>query len=550
MTVGGHGAPSPEIRESVIVIDDAGLILRFDGGAEQTFGYTSQEVVGKNVRLLMPEPYKTEHDQYLANYRTTGDAHIIGIGREVIATRKNGSDFPAQLSVTEIEFDGARAFIGILRDITAQVAADAASLSRENALAAASETVSELRRRKNRAEEREFLNQRRFEAVVANTPSAISVRDLGNRYTLVNDAFCQLFGKSAVADVIGKTEDEILPPAALECSQRAAVQLLGGENLIEEESIPCRGDTIPCRGDTISVMTQRFALRDFAGAITELVTIRTDITYRKMIERETAERTWWEDRIWTAIGDGTLLVYSQPIVDIATRETVGQELLIRLGAVDAEAVLTPDEFLPQCEQHGLMPVIDRYMVGRAIDLAHTGREVSVNMTGQTIGDPTAISEILQALTNAGPGVTDKIHFEITETIAIASPEMAKTFSQGVRDLGCRVALDDFGTGYGAFTELRNLHIDILKIDQSFVRNVLENPADERAVQTIVLVAKAYGLTTVAEGVESEAVLEKLAELGADRAQGYLFGTPQPIVAESIQQRNRPTAKGNPDPLKK
>lgn len=158
MPVHANVATSPNLRESVIIIDAAGLILRFDGGAEHTFGYPADEVVGKNVRLLMPEPYQSEHDQYLSDYRSTGEAHIIGTGREVMATRSNGSRFPAQLSVTEIEVDGTQAFVGILRDITAQVAADAESHAREIAFEAVSKTVSELSRQQEEAEEREFLN--------------------------------------------------------------------------------------------------------------------------------------------------------------------------------------------------------------------------------------------------------------------------------------------------------------------------------------------------------------------------------------------------------
>jgi len=372
------------------------------------------------------------------------------------------------------------------------------------------------------AEQQIKVEKARFEAVVANTPSAISVRDLGHRYTLVNDAFCRLFGQASADEVIGRNEAEILSPEALEHSRRAALRLLDGESSIEEESV------IVGRDDTL-VMTQRFPLRDSAGAITELVTIRTDITLGKKAQREAAERAVWEERIWAAIGNGTLLVYAQPIVDIGTRETVAEELLVRLGSVEDEAILAPGEFLPQCEKYGLITVIDRYMVGCAIDLAHAGRKVSVNITGQTIGDRATMGEILQALTAAGPVATAKINFEITETIALASPDIAKTFSQGMRDLGCRVALDDFGTGYGAFTELRNLDLDALKIDQGFVQNILESQGDERAVKTIVLIAREYGLTTVAEGVESEAVLERLAELGVDRAQGYLFSKPQPVV---------------------
>lgn len=299
------------------------------------------------------------------------------------------------------------------------------------------------------------------------------------------------------------------------------VGLLAGESFVDEESIEVGREAL-------SVVTQRFPLRNSAGAVTEVVTIRTDVTHRKNFEREAAERTEFEDRIWSAIAEGRLLVYSQPIIEIATGAPVGEELLVRLRAADSEVVLRPVEFLPECERFGLMPVIDRYMVGRAIALAAAGRRVSVNVTGQTIGDSAVMAEIVRALASCGPDTADRILFEITETIALASQEVARTFSRSVRDLGCRVALDDFGTGYGAFTELRNLNLDALKIDQSFIRNMLEDPEDERIVKTIVFVAREYGLTTVAEGVESDALLERLAELGVDRAQGYFMGIPEPV----------------------
>ncbi|MCB0931990.1 MAG: EAL domain-containing protein [Mycobacterium sp.] len=371
------------------------------------------------------------------------------------------------------------------------------------------------------AERRVRADRERFEAVVANSPSAISVRDLEHRYSLVNDAFCQLFGQKSVDDVIGQTEEGILPPDVLKRSRLRVVGLLAGESFVEEE-------TVKLGKQDISVMTQRFPLRNPAGVVTELVTMRTDVTHRKNFEREAAERVRWEERIWSAIGDGRLLVYSQPIVDIATREAVAEELLVRLQASDRDVILRPAEFLPECERYGLIPLIDRYMVGRAVDLALTGRKVSVNITGQTIGDPAVMGEILRTLAEAGPDATDKISFEITETIALASLELAKSFSQSVHDLGCRVALDDFGTGYGAFTELRNLNLDALKIDQSFVRDMLEDRDDERVVKTIVFVAQEYGLATVAEGVVSEALLERLTELGVDRAQGFFFDVPKPV----------------------
>ncbi len=380
----------------------------------------------------------------------------------------------------------------------------------------------ELSRLRAALEESDFLNQERFEAIVANAPVAISVRDSQSQYTMVNNAFCQLFGKSSTGDVIGRTEAEILPPGVLDNSRRAIARLIAGENVVEEESIAYGPDII-------SVLTQRFPLKNSAGVITELVTVRTDITQRKEAERKAAERAIWKDRISAAISDGRLLVYSQPIVDVGTREVTEEELLVRLGDAATGKICPPSEFLPQCEQNHLLPMIDRYMVGRAIDLAAGGRHVCVNITGQTIGDAAAIADIFQTLTDAGPDVTGRILFEITETTALASPTIAKAFSLGMRALGCRVALDDFGTGYGTFTELRHLDLDELKIDQSFVRDMLSNPDDNGIVNTIAFVAREYGLTTVAEGVETEATLEKLAELGVDHAQGYLFGEPAPVI---------------------
>lgn len=364
--------------------------------------------------------------------------------------------------------------------------------------------------------------RKRLDAVLANAPSAISVRDRQYRYTVVNDAFCELFGQDSVAEVIGRAEADILPTDVVARSRRADVRLLAGENFFEEEPIS-RAD------ETLTVLTQRFALRDDNGAATELVTIRTDITHRRKALQEIAERRRWHDEIAAAIAEDRLLVYSQPIVDIASRDKVGEELLVRFRDRETGQILPPSGFLPQCERHDLMPVIDRYMLGRAIELAGRGRNVNVNISGRTISDDGVMTEIFETLKSSGPHIDEKIIFEITETTAVASHAMAKAFSLGMAGLGCRVVLDDFGTGYGSFTELRHLKLYSLKIDQSFVRNMLNDADDERVVNTMVFIANSYGLSSVAEGVESQEVLDRLAELGAQRAQGYHLGRPQPVV---------------------
>ncbi len=106
------------VPEALVVIDDRGLIQSFSAAAERLFGFNPEEVVGRNVSLLMPSPYREQHDGYLARYLSTGERHIIGIGRIVVGQRKDGSTFPMELAVGEVNLTGARLFTGFVRDLT------------------------------------------------------------------------------------------------------------------------------------------------------------------------------------------------------------------------------------------------------------------------------------------------------------------------------------------------------------------------------------------------------------------------------------------------
>jgi PAS domain S-box-containing protein len=243
---------------------------------------------------------------------------------------------------------------------------------------------------------------------------------------------------------------------------------------------------------------------------------------------DVTERKEAEERLRRALTEDRLVAYSQPIVDRSGR-VEHEELLVRLRMAEgSDAVLSPSEFLPDAERCGLVGGVDRWMVNRAIGLAGNGRSPEVNLSAHSIADEELTSEFAEAL-EAAPESASKIVLEITETAVLEHFDAAVEFAERLGPLGCRFALDDFGTGYGCFTYLRQLPVDFIKIDTSFVRDLPRSPEDQAIVRSIVAIANELGKQTVAEGVEDEHTLQMLYEYGVDQAQGYLLGRPQPVI---------------------
>jgi EAL domain-containing protein (putative c-di-GMP-specific phosphodiesterase class I) len=225
-----------------------------------------------------------------------------------------------------------------------------------------------------------------------------------------------------------------------------------------------------------------------------------------------------------------MVVVAQPVVDIATGEQQSCELLLRMRAPHGvEDVLEPGAFLPAAERFGLIQAIDVWIVRQALQLTAT-LKLEVNLSAVSLCDAAARHEIVGLLA-AAPKAAERIVFEITETAALEHLEAACTFAEELTTLGCALALDDFGTGFGSFTYLRKLPLRYLKIDRSFVRDVVHSRDDRRIVQSIINIAEQFDLLTIAEGVEDQPTLDLLRELGADCAQGFHLGRPAPLATE-------------------
>jgi diguanylate cyclase (GGDEF)-like protein/PAS domain S-box-containing protein len=242
----------------------------------------------------------------------------------------------------------------------------------------------------------------------------------------------------------------------------------------------------------------------------------------------------WVARVTQATEDDRLELFFQPIVPLA--ETAGpafHELTVRLRD-DTGELVAPTEFIPAAERYNVMSAIDRWVVERAIALLHERQRagkalplLAVNLSGTSLNDQSFVDFVLQSV--GEPAIAAALCFEITETAAVTSLSNARFLMSELKARGCKFSLDDFGTGVSSFVYLKSLPVDFLKIDGQFISHITQDPVNRSMVEAIAKVGRALGIATVAECVESEAVLKELRRIGVDYVQGFHLANPLPVA---------------------
>lgn len=242
-----------------------------------------------------------------------------------------------------------------------------------------------------------------------------------------------------------------------------------------------------------------------------------------------AEDMGWAARVREMLEEDRFQLVYQPIADVRTGAVTDYEVLVRMVCDDGDVIL-PGGFMPAAERFGLIHAVDRWIVARAIhqltQLREQGKEVcfSINLSAKAFEDHTLLPMIQAQLADTGLDPS-WLTFEITETAAIANLGAAERFIGELKNIGCQFALDDFGSGFSSFSYLKHLPVDKLKIDGSFVQGMAQAEVDQAMVQSMNQVAHALGKATIAEYVESEAILKLLQQYGVDYAQGNYIGRP-------------------------
>ncbi len=246
----------------------------------------------------------------------------------------------------------------------------------------------------------------------------------------------------------------------------------------------------------------------------------------------------WVSRINEALKDDRLVLYQQPVVALDQQYPHKHcELLVRMKDKEGK-LISPNSFIPAAERYNLMAKVDRWVIHQAFKLLsennqHAGaRLAAINLSGNSLSDDDLLTYIVQIAEETGISLND-ICFEITETAAIGNLSKALKFMTSLSDRGCKFALDDFGSGLSSFAYLKNLPVDYLKIDGSFVREVSRNRTDLAMVEAITRLGHVMDMQIIAEWVEDEATLQLLQKVGVDFVQGYYLGKPEQITEQDI-----------------
>jgi diguanylate cyclase (GGDEF)-like protein len=256
--------------------------------------------------------------------------------------------------------------------------------------------------------------------------------------------------------------------------------------------------------------------------------------YEPALDRHTVRRLGLMQDLRRAIRDGVLCLYYQPKVSLATKQICGVEALLRWPQPDASCLL-PDQFIPLAEQTGMILPLTEWVLVTALQQARAWRvagrplSIAINLSARSLQNQHFPDLIARQLRRFGVAPAD-LTLEITESSLMTDPIRAREVLLRVHALGVRFAIDDFGTGYSSLGSLKELPVDEVKIDKTFVLGMTAgNRKDAAIVQSVVVMAHALGLRVVAEGVEDAATLNTLADLGCDCAQGYHLSRPQPAA---------------------
>lgn len=535
--------------DAIILADSRMLIQSWNRGAQLMFGYSDKEAVGQPLDMTIPDRFKQAHADALQPFLMLEDDTLPSVGSrlELYGLRKDGTEFPIELSLAGWEEEGQPFLSSIIRDITERKKAE----HKINQMVYLDPLTG--------LPNRHLLNERLKESLDQADESGLMIGimflDL-DRFKYINDTLGHTMGDLLLVEVSIKLRecvdkqdtvsrqggDEfivLLPGTSAEEMTVKAGRILqtfnqsllvGGQEMFVTPSIgmslyPADGktrDALIKNADTAMYRVKEQGKNNYqfyTAEMNEAVTRRMnlEIGLRKGIKKN------------------EFTVHYQPQVDIPTGEIVGVEALIRWQHPQW-GLISPAEFIPLAEETGLIIPIGEWVLREACrqnkewqDAGLTPLRIAVNISSRQFQQSGFVELVSRVLKDTGLE-PQYLELELTESI-VQNSAYAISIMHKLKEMGIFLSIDDFGTGYSSLNYLKLFPIDSLKIDQSFTRNLLQDSKDEALVHTIINMAHNLGLKVIAEGVETGEQLQYLLLRHCHEAQGYYFS--KPVPAESI-----------------
>lgn len=543
---------------AVLITDACQKIIYVNQSYEHLTGLSASEVLGKTPRINQSGRHSDAFYQKMWQV-LRAQGHWRG---EVWDRRKDGSFYLKQLSIEAVRNaqNQVSHYVAFFSDINEH-------LQSHEAL----EKITHYDPLTDLPNRILFHNRLRHEFNISNRHNArtgLLVLNI-DRFRLINDAFGFSFGDELLIHIAKRLKTRVRSTDLLarkeERNARDAdlVSRIGGDDfsfILSELRYPEDANVVARR--LLNVFEEPFIINDeeiflscsigiavypdnakdeealMGCAEAALAAVRADGKggyrfFSDEMNRKSAERVRLEARLRRAVANHELRLHYQPKMDLQTGRYIGMEALLRWPNPDG-SMTPPDEFIPLSEDTGLITPIGHWIIDQALhDTCElnqkTGQafEIAINLSARQFLNPGLVSTIDEALQKTGinPAL---VEFEITESMLIEKVDEAKTAMQNLKQLGVKLAIDDFGTGYSSLSYLKDFPVDTLKIDRSFIADMISGDKEMEIVYAVISLGKAMGLQVVAEGVEHSEQTTLLKKAGCDLAQGFGLDRPMPF----------------------
>jgi len=530
--------------DAIVIADASRRIVFANLQAVRMFGYAIHELTGRTIEMLLPERARERHEKSAGQYAAAPDKFQLAPRLGLTAQRKDGTEFPVEVSLSPLMTDEGLIVSAIIRDVSER-------RHYEEKLAYISQ-FDALTGMPNRHLLRDRLAQAIHRATLDGSRLAVLLADV-DRFKEINDSLGQQAGDrvlKAVGERLAKSlgerhdiarpgadefvilkevrsEQEIQLAADTVLQAFATPLLVDGNELFLSVSV---GITVaPDDGNDAESMLKNAGIAMNQAKCDGRNAYRF---YAPEMDARASGRMALENRLRRAVQNDELLLHYQPQVCARSGKVKGMEALVRWRHPEL-GLVPPSQFIGIAEETGLIDSIGEWILRTACrqnkawqdqGLPHT--VMGVNISARQFRNKNLADMVAAALRDSGLDAA-WLELEITESMLVQHPDEAERMLRRIAGMGVGIALDDFGTGYSSLVYLKRFPVSSLKIDRSFVRDIHTDPDDAAIVKAVVSLAKSLGMDVVAEGVELREQQDFLRDLDCDSYQGYLFSKPVP-----------------------